>query len=1058
MSPQNKVRLSLTPARITIFYYIFLGGLWILFSDLLLSSFAPTLAWLTLFQTFKGWFFVIVTGSLLYGLIKYYAYERTKAENDLRNSHGQLVSILDGINDGFITLDRDLKYTSVNRRAGILLNHTPKECIGKYFWDIFPDAHDNQVRKTMEDALQSLQPVEFECFDASAQRWFENRVYPSKDGLTIFFQDITQQKEAEAERQLQLAIIDKTSDIVGLATPDGMLTYLNRAGIELIVFNPAEDGTKKNITEFHPRWASDILFSTGLPTAAAKGLWKGELAIFDSSGIEVPVSQLIMSHRTPNGTLTYFSSIIREITDLKLKEEALRGSEEKFSKAFQASPNAMVITRVSDNIIIDVNDSFIRASGYGYEEVVGKTTIDLNLWREQSDRKMFLAQLTREGSVTKHIFYFQHKLGDIRCGSISGETIHIGTEKCYLSVIEDITDQKNIEEELRVSRDFALAIIDSLPGIFYIYNPQNNSVTWNKTFKEITGYTDDEIKSMAFLGEFAEEDRDKLRNGLAEILRDGSSSSTDARLLTKDGKQVLFHLTGTRLNMKDEKYIIGMGIDITSRKNAEDLIRQVNERLQYLLTATSVVIYTASVAKAHAVTFVSDNVINVTGFSSDEFLSGENFWCEQIHPEDRKQTQNDLDSLITKGSNTYEYRFRQKDGRYTWIREECKLVRDANGTPKEIIGYFTDISKRKEVEQALKFNEERLRLALEATSDALWDWDLSTNTLYYSPRWYTMLGYEPQSFEANYENWVRLTMPEDVERTVRILRDAIENGVGFESEFRMKAADGSWRWILGRGRATAWDAQGKALRLTGTNTDMTERREAENALRMSRDQLRNYGARLQHIREEERTYIAREIHDELGQILTGLKMDLSFLEEILLEEARLTQRREVRAKIDSMSNLMDSAIGSMRKIITELRPVVLDTMGLSAAIEWQAEEFQQRTGIACFYTSPQDMPTLPRDFATSIFRILQESLTNIIRHAGASRTTITMKLDQGNLILLVHDDGRGISEDEIAQKKSFGITGMKERVELLGGKFNIHGIQGKGTLLSVEIPLPSQQA
>jgi len=187
MHPQKKVRLSLTPARITIFYYIFLGGLWILFSDLLLSSFAPTLAWLTLFQTFKGWFFVIVTGSLLYGLIKYYSYERTKAENDLRNSHGQLVSILDGINDGFITLDRDLKYTSVNRRAGILLNHTPEECIGKYFWDIFPGAQDHHVHKTIGDALQSLQPVEFECFDALAQRWFENRVYPSKDGLTIFF-------------------------------------------------------------------------------------------------------------------------------------------------------------------------------------------------------------------------------------------------------------------------------------------------------------------------------------------------------------------------------------------------------------------------------------------------------------------------------------------------------------------------------------------------------------------------------------------------------------------------------------------------------------------------------------------------------------------------------------------------------------------------------------------------------------------------------------------------------------------------------------------------------
>jgi PAS domain S-box-containing protein len=931
MRLQNKTRSLLTPSRIAIFY-ILLGGLWVVFSDGVLQYLNLSQETFTLLGTLKGWLFIIVSGSLLYSLIKYYAYERTKAENDLRNNHEQLVSILDGINDGFITLDRNLKYTSVNRRAGILLNQTPEECIGEYFWEIIPDAQDQYMRKTMGDALSTLEPVEFDFFHAPIQRWFVYRIYPSKNGLTIFFQDITQQKEAEAERQLQLAIIDKTSDLVGLATPDGTFTYLNRAGIEMLGFDPSKGDIRKNIADTHPQWAYDIVSSTGLPTAAKKGLWKGETVLLDFNGREVPVSQLIMSHRTPDGALAYFSCVIREITELKRKEDALIESEEKFSKAFQVSPNGMIITRASDNVIIDVNEYFIRASGYAYEEIIGNTSVDLKLWIDQSDRNKFLTHIMQDGKVANQIFYFRTKAGKIRCGSISGEIIHIGTKKCYLSIIEDITE----------------------------------------------------------------------------------------------------------------------------RKNAEDLIRQANERLKYLLTTASVVIYTASAIKTHAATFVSDNVINITGFSPDEFLGSGNFWHEHIHPDDKIRIQKELDSLMARDTQTFEYRFHLKDGSYKWLREECKLIRDASGALKEIIGYFTDITQRKEVEEALKVNEERLRLTLEATSDGLWDWDLSTNTLYYSPRWYTMLGYEPQSFEANYENWARITMPEDAERTQKILQDSIEKGVGFESEFRMKTADGRWRWILGRGKATAWNSQGRALRLSGTNTDMTERREAEEALRASRDQLRNYSAKLQLIREEERTYIAREIHDELGQILTALKMDLSVLDELLLEEPRITQRRDMNAKIDSMSQLMDSAIGSMRKIITELRPVVLDTMGLSAAIEWQAEEFQQRTGIACFYSPPQDIPTLPRDFATSIFRILQESLTNIMRHAGASRTTITMKLDQGNLILIIHDDGKGISEDEIDQKKSFGITGMKERVELLGGKFNIHGIKGKGTLLSVEIPLPKK--
>ncbi len=238
------------------------------------------------------------------------------------------------------------------------------------------------------------------------------------------------------------------------------------------------------------------------------------------------------------------------------------------------------------------------------------------------------------------------------------------------------------------------------------------------------------------------------------------------------------------------------------------------------------------------------------------------------------------------------------------------------------------------------------------------------------------------------------------------------------------------------------------LRALRESEERAERHRAEDELLRSHEQLRALSVYLQYVREDERIRISRQVHDELGQALTGLKMDLYWLATRVPK-----QLKSVQKKTKTMSAHIDTTIQTVRRISTELRPGILDDLGLMAALEWHAQEFQARTRIQCVVKSELNEAILDRDLNTAFFRIFQETLTNIIRHAQASRVTVHLKKSGRNLVLEVRDNGRGISESEITNTKSIGLLGMRERAALLGGKVLIEGHPGQGTTVLVIIPI-----
>jgi signal transduction histidine kinase len=230
--------------------------------------------------------------------------------------------------------------------------------------------------------------------------------------------------------------------------------------------------------------------------------------------------------------------------------------------------------------------------------------------------------------------------------------------------------------------------------------------------------------------------------------------------------------------------------------------------------------------------------------------------------------------------------------------------------------------------------------------------------------------------------------------------------------------------------------------------DITERKNSEEELKNSREKLRNLAAHLNSVREEERKVIAREIHDELAQALTALKMGLVWLDKKLP-----AANKSLTDKIKSMSNLIDMTIYTVRRISSELRPGLLDDLGLQAAIEWQAKEFEDRTGITCEVTFHSDTSNLDQERSTAIFRIFQETLTNVVRHAEATEVSASLEETPDTLIMKVKDNGVGITEEEILNSSSFGIIGMQERTLLLGGDIKIKGVREKGTTVTASIPI-----
>lgn len=488
--------------------------------------------------------------------------------------------------------------------------------------------------------------------------------------------------------------------------------------------------------------------------------------------------------------------------------------------------------------------------------------------------------------------------------------------------------------------------------------------------------------------------------------------------------------------------------DVTFKKETETALKESEERYRHLIENihAAVVVHDPN----GSIILYNQEASRLLGIKEDKKIPASEWFS--IAADGSKLTQEEYPALhvirtgkplinVTAGIDNP-----GTDGRM-WVLMNAFPEFDEVKKLKQVVLTFVDITDRRRAEEELKRSEDNLNMAQAIAKTGSWEFNFATRELKWSSELYRIYQLEGMAPDILYEKYRNKFHPEDLPGLDAAIQKAIENKKGYTYQHRIIADNGSIKHILGIGEIIQNDA-GEIVGLKGTDQDITEMIKAEEKLQNSYKQIKQLVAHLQEIREQERTNMAREIHDELGQQLTGMKMYISWLNKKIA-----SPENDIKEKFGATMQLIEDTIRSVRKISMDLRPSMLDDLGLMAALEWQSNEFEKRSGIDTEFINQTGNREIPARLKTGLFRIYQESLTNVARHADAKKIVSSLKFEDNNLILTITDDGKGFTFKNIESKKTLGLFGMKERTLEMGGHYEIKSEPGSGTTVLVTVPL-----
>ncbi len=617
------------------------------------------------------------------------------------------------------------------------------------------------------------------------------------------------------------------------------------------------------------------------------------------------------------------------------------------------------------------------------------------------------------------------------------------------------TKRKQAENTLKESEEFSSSLLNNSPYPILTLNLDTSVSYVNPAFEKLTGFSYAEIAGVKspdypwWMKETAEHMSiiKEMSLMLSEALINGVKGR-ERCFQKKNGERFWVEITGIPVREGDKfKYFLSNWVDITERKQAEEELRIAEGNFRNSIENSPLGI---RIGTAEGELLYANKVqLEILGYSSFEELKA--IPISKLHtPESYAQHLERVEGrkLGKAVPSSYELSIVRKNGQIRHLIASRKPVVWNGEIQFQVI--CQDITERKKMEEALRESEEKLRAIFDSLALGVIVSDLDGKILAVNEAKVRMHGYDSKE-DLIGQSLFELIAEKDHARVMENRKRRIEQGYTGHAEYTYLRRDGS-EFPGEVSNIVFRDASGKPLGIVSITEDITERRQAGEELEKSRQQLRNLSTHIELTREKERTNIAREIHDELGQTLTALKIDLSWLNKRLPKE----QEAQIKKTVE-MSNLIDTTIQMVKRISTELRPGVLDDLGLTAAIEWQAQEFQERTGINCEAIIKAGDIDIDREMATVVFRIFQEALTNVARHANATRVRVSLKESARQLVLQVRDNGKGITEQQIVHPTSLGLMGIRERVRSWNGSVKINGIPGRGTTIKISIPLGSKE-
>jgi PAS domain S-box-containing protein len=867
------------------------------------------------------------------------------------------------------------------------------------------------------------------------------------------------------------------------------------------------------------------------------------------------------------------ASVFQDTTERRSAEESLRESEEQFRRAIEDAP-IPVIMHAEDGEVLQVSRSWTELTGYTLED---KDVIQTWLTRaygfggEKVRDAMELSFAPQAGKPMRAVvFDIITKQGERRTWSFSASTP--GTlrdgRRFVVGMAEDITERIRAEETLRESERRFRSVFYGNMMAMGIWTKSGGIVDANDALLELVGYTRAELDAEQIKWneitppEYLPLDEQALR----EIAESGICQPFEKEYIRKDGTRIPVLIGGGNFDETGEMGIF-FAVDLTERRKAEEALRESEERFRAMFEQANVGIVQIDL-DGHLI-MPNPGFCEIIGCGEEEVrrLTVRDITHGDDYPREEKLTEQLIKGKIPGFS--IEKRYIRRDGTIVWGQMTTTIVRHQSEEPLYALAIVEDITERKRIEQALRENEQRLRLATEAGNLATWEWNLATNEVFWNPRHFELFGLAPHENPINPDLFFDHVHENDREQVREKLAESIKNKTVFQSQFRARLETGEVRWMEGYGQTVETGANGETVKMSGVMSEITERKRAEQLLRKSENRLKlilesakdyaiiafdldgritrwNSGAELifgysekeavgqtthllftpedraagvpememkkalregradderWHLRkdgarffasgvmqllrdgetegfvkicrdqterlraenalreremlaqlvsmqEDERRRIARDIHDHIGQQLTVLRLKLESLKKMCDEQT-------ICDEIDGLSVVTDQLDREVDFLAWELRPAALDELGLRVALSNFVTEWAAFTGIKCeFHAHGLDRQRLVFEVETNLYRIAQEALNNIYKHAKAKNVSVLLEKRKDAVSLIIEDDGIGFNpRDKKKRNQGLGLMGMIERAKLSGGTLEIESAKGKGTTIYARVPL-----
>ena len=798
--------------------------------------------------------------------------------------------------------------------------------------------------------------------------------------------------------------------------------------------------------------------------------------------------------------ITFALEAIDAAEERRLAQIALEESELKYREFVENSPEAISI--YAEGKVVYVNKESVRMMrADSKDDLLGMEII--NYIHPDNRASVFanmqvVAQTPINGILPPVEEKYIRLDGTPIFVEVKAMPIMLDNKPAVQLTARDITDRKKAEEALENSRNELKAIYDFAPVMMCVVDKNGEILFANKAFSTFTGTTQLSIHGgpgdvFGCINSFESEhgcghskfcSRCVLRNSIAHTFSTGKevkNKEYETELVRSDGRKKTSLLFSTALIINDgQKNLLLSLHDITDRKQAEASLLQSEARLESMFEYSPIAIWEEDFSmvknqleylKKSGINdlkeYFTENPDKLKNIISKVKVIGINETSLKIFgTKTKNEIFTKLDELFTVTDETTKVfidemialslgktRFEGETlimtpgGRKKNLLLTLTVMPGHEHTLSKVLVSFIDITQRKEAEDALQKSEMFLRAFIENTPFEIWARDMHNIGILENKKlvdhYGSILGLNPLQSKSNNPELHALWEDNNRRAYGGELIDEI-----------VKVHDNNEEIIYQQLIFPIQDEE-STIGIAGFNIDITERIRAEISLRESQEQLKQFAAHLQNIREDERTGLAREIHDDLGQILVALKIDMGLLKNKVIKNLDKDVNGDIIGKFDNLVSLVDNTIKTTRRIMTGLRPEVLEMLGFVETTRLYALDFEERHKVKCSFDSTLSTLDVSPQQSVALFRILQEALTNVIRHAKATKVSVQLLVENNKLVMEIIDNGVGFPENHKLRNDSYGLLGMKERVFLLEGNLLINGKTGEGTKVRIEMPYNS---